>query len=94
MPEVHFDVRWPDHSESHCYSPSTVIHDYLRSGEAYPLSEFLRLSREALTMAADRVEQKFGFRCSSAETQLLAIETRGRQFASVDDARVTVTRIR
>jgi hypothetical protein len=39
------------------------------------------------------VEQKFGFRCSSAETQLLAIETRGRQFAGVEDARVTVTRI-
>ena len=94
MPEVHFDVRWPDHSESHCYSPSTVIHDYLRSGEAYPLSEFLRLRRAALTLAADRVAQKFGFRCSSAETQLLAIETRGRQFASVDDARGTVTRIR
>ena len=48
---------------------------------------------EALTLAADRVEQKFGFRCSSAETQLLAIETRGRQFAGVEDARVTVTRI-
>lgn len=93
MPEVHFNVRWPDHSEQRCYSPSTVIHDFLRAGESYPLAEFLTRSRDALTLAGDRVERKYDFRCTSADSQLLALETRGRQFAGQSNARVTVTRV-
>lgn len=93
MPEVHFDVCWPDNSEMHCYSPSTVVHEFFRAGESYPLAEFLQLSRDALTRAGDRVEAKYGFRCTSADSQLLAIETRGRHFRDVVDARVTVRRI-
>ncbi len=93
MPEVHFDLHWPDGSEMHCYSPSTVVRDYFHAGESYPLAEFLRLSHDALTLAGDRVEAKYGYRCSSADSQLLAIERRGRQFANQARARVTVTRI-
>ncbi|ASK34413.1 MSMEG_0570 family nitrogen starvation response protein [Alloalcanivorax mobilis] len=93
MPEVYFDVRWPDDSEMHCYSPSSVVHDYFRAGARYPLAEFLTLSRNALTLAGDRVEARFGFRCTSADSQLLAIETRARQFADHMDAAVTVLRV-
>ncbi|MET9080315.1 hypothetical protein ABZX77_00205 [Streptomyces sp. NPDC004237] len=32
MPEMYFDVRWPDGDVQRCYSPSTVIEDYFTVG--------------------------------------------------------------
>lgn len=29
MPEMYFHVRWPDGETQRCYSPSTVVEDYL-----------------------------------------------------------------
>jgi len=34
MPEMQFQIRWPDGSETFCYSPSLVIKDYLKLGSA------------------------------------------------------------
>nr|WP_296779584.1 MSMEG_0570 family nitrogen starvation response protein [Rhodococcus sp. (in: high G+C Gram-positive bacteria)] len=70
MPEMHFVVRWPDGREQSCYSPSLVMHDYLKSGTDYPVEEFVTLTSEALTVASDRVLAKFGMRCTSAAQQM------------------------
>ena len=90
MPIMHFDIRWPDASESHCYSPSLVIKDYLVPGCSYPLPEFLARTTEALNVASERVRAKFGFACSSALDQLGQIERRAVQFSSHPEAQVTV----
>jgi uncharacterized repeat protein (TIGR04042 family) len=66
MPEMYFRVTWPDGSAQRCYSPSLVIEDYLRVGESYSVAEFVRLSDEALTIASNRVREKYGFACTSA----------------------------
>ncbi|MDO0973353.1 MSMEG_0570 family nitrogen starvation response protein [Mycolicibacterium frederiksbergense] len=66
MPEMTFEVRWPDGSTQRCYSPSLVIHDYLDTGGRYTVGEFVDLSGRALTEASDRVRAKFGFACTSA----------------------------
>ncbi|MGK2869222.1 MAG: MSMEG_0570 family nitrogen starvation response protein [Mycobacterium sp.] len=66
MPEMTFDVRWPDGSTQRCYSPSLVMHDYLTIGERYTVGDFLDRSDRALTVASDRVREKFGFACTSA----------------------------
>lgn len=66
MPEMTFEVRWPDGSTQRCYSPSLVIHDYLNTGRRYTVREFVDLSGRALTEASDRVREKFGFACTSA----------------------------
>jgi uncharacterized repeat protein (TIGR04042 family) len=66
MPEMTFAVRWPDGRESTHYSPSLVMHDYLRVGERYPVSDFVGRASEALAIASDRVRAKFGFACTSA----------------------------
>ena len=90
MPVMHFHLRWPDASESRCYSPSLVIKDYFEAGSDYPLPDFMRRCREALQIASDRVEAKFGFACSAALDQLAELETAARRFDRTPDARVRV----
>ncbi|KQW68358.1 MULTISPECIES: MSMEG_0570 family nitrogen starvation response protein [unclassified Methylibium] len=80
MPAMHFHLRWPDRSETRCYSPSLVIKDYLVPGSAYPLPEFLARSREALHIASERVRAKFGYACSMAMDQLAQIEATAERF--------------
>ena len=69
MPETRFRIRWPDGAEEDCYSPSSVIYDHLKAGQTYSVDDFDTRSRTALELAAQRVEAKYGFRCSSADAQ-------------------------
>jgi len=88
MPEMHFVIRWPDGTEARCYSPSLVVREYLEVGRAYPLADFLELSRTMLRIGSERVRAKYGFACSAAMDQLAAIEERAVGVAL--DAPVTV----
>ncbi|KAF1069549.1 hypothetical protein APR50_21125 [Variovorax paradoxus] len=88
MPVMHFQVRWPDASESRCYSPSLVVRDFLAPGERYALDDFLRRTREALGIASERVRAKYGFACSQAMDQLAEIERIAARFEPA--AEVTV----
>ncbi len=88
MPAMHYQLRWPDASESTCYSPSLVIKDYFEAGTSYALPDFLRRVREATQIASDRVAAKFGYACSRASDQLTTIETQAARFAGDPDARV------
>ena len=90
MPEMTFRIRWPDGAEEVCYSPSLVIRDYFVSGESYDLADFLERSRVALTIANERVLEKYGMPCSRALAQLARIETAASTFAETPDARVAV----
>lgn len=66
MPEMTFEVRWPDGRLQRCYSPSLVMHDYLSAGSDYSVSDFVERSGTALAEASERVRAKFGFACTSA----------------------------
>ncbi|WP_458232283.1 MSMEG_0570 family nitrogen starvation response protein [Roseateles sp. P5_E8] len=90
MPAMHYRLRWPDASETLCYSPSLVMHDYLRPGDDYPLAELLSRVREATRIANERVQAKFGFTCSRAGDQLLQTEAHAAAFATDAEARVRV----
>lgn len=90
MPVMHFRVRWPDGSETRCYSPSLVVQDYLSPGQRYALPDFVHRSREALGIASDRVRAKFGFACSQAMDQLAEIERIAARFEAQADAQVAV----
>lgn len=90
MPVMHFRVRWPDDSETRCYSPSSVVQDFFAPGERYPLEDFLQRSREALGIASERVRAKYGFACSQAMDQLAEIERIATRFTGAADAEVTV----
>ena len=82
MPEMYFQVRWPDGETQRCYSPSTVIADFLASGTSYPIADFVERSRRALGIASDRVRDKYGFACSAAADQLAEIEQTAARYAT------------
>ena len=90
MPVMHFHLRWPDASESRCYSPSLVIKDYFQPGSDYPLADFMHRAREALRIASDRVEAKYGFACSAALDQLHQLEAAAGRFDATPQAQVRV----
>lgn len=90
MPAMHYTLRWPDGSESRCYSPSQVIHDYFEPGGDYPLADFLARVRAATAIANERVQAKFGFLCSRAGDQLAEIERRAAAFTDHPAAAVRV----
>lgn len=90
MPAMHYTLRWPDTSETVCYSPSLVIQDYFQPGQAYALESFMAQLREATAIANERVRAKFGFACSRAGDQLAQLETLSRRWAGQPDARVEV----
>lgn len=82
MPEMTFDVRWPDGSTASCYSPSLVMHDHLETGGRYRVAEFVDRSSRALREASDRVQVRYGMACASAVQQ----EAEIRQVAALFDA--------
>lgn len=88
MPAMHYRLRWPDASESTCYSPSLVIRDFFEPGASYALPDFLQRVRQATQIASERVAAKFGFACSRAADQLLDIETQAARFSDQPDARI------
>ena len=90
MPEVWFKVRWPDGSSNVCYSPSTVIERYIAAGQRYTLRSFLEVARSALEAASQRVEAKFGYRCTSADDQLQQIEAIVDKMAIETPGEVTI----
>lgn len=90
MPEVHFHIRWPDQSETRCYSPSSTIMQFLTAGRSYPLSEFLGLSRKALEHGSERVRQKYGYGCGQAQWQIAEIERLAARFLDTPAAYVSV----
>jgi len=89
MPEINFKIQWPDGKQEVCYSPSLVVQKYFESGECYSLADFVARSREALTIASDRVQAKYGFPCSRALGQLQQIETTAKRYDSLPEASVT-----
>lgn len=81
MPELHFQLRWPDDEVAWYYSPSTSIHQHFAPGVGYPLPDFLVRARAAMHQAAERVRAKYGFYCSSALDTLNTIERKAATFA-------------
>jgi uncharacterized repeat protein (TIGR04042 family) len=90
MPEMLFDIRWPDGATEQCYSPSLVIKDYLTPGQDYSLGDFMWRIRTALKTASDRVREKYGFACSRAMGQLAKLEAGAKRFDAVPGGTVTV----
>ncbi|MEM9447755.1 MAG: MSMEG_0570 family nitrogen starvation response protein [Cyanobacteria bacterium P01_E01_bin.6] len=85
MPEIRFQIEWPDGTQDLCYSPSLVVKDYFIPGENYELTDFVARSREALTIASDRVRAKYGMPCGLALGQLKQIEETASQYSAASD---------
>ena len=90
MPEIRFQIHWPDGHQDTCYSPSLVVKDYFAPATDYPLADFVARSRTALTIASDRVQAKYGMPCSLALGQLRQIEATASRYDHLPTPRVTV----
>jgi uncharacterized repeat protein (TIGR04042 family) len=92
MPEMRFQIQWPDGTEDTCYSPSLVIKDYFTPGETYSLADFLEKSRTALQIASDRVRAKYGFPCGRAMGTLQALEQTATRYQTLDEPTVSIVK--
>jgi uncharacterized repeat protein (TIGR04042 family) len=88
MPEIRFNIQWPDGSQDSCYSPSLVVKKYFEPGQDYPLLDFVERSRSALSIASERVRAIYGRPCGLALGQLERIEEKAKQFNSLVDPQV------
>jgi uncharacterized repeat protein (TIGR04042 family) len=88
MPEIRFQIQWPDESQDTCYSPSLIVKDYFTPNTSYDLDDFVRRSRTALTIASDRVQAKYGRPCALALAQLQDIESKAHGYKQEPDAKV------
>lgn len=89
MPEVRLQLQWPDGETSEFYSPSTVVLDYLRPGEALSVSELERRGVRALREASERVRARYGFACSRTDEEEQRLIQRVGGYAGEDTVRVT-----
>lgn len=90
MPVTYFRIRWPDQSETNCYSPSSVVKEFLTPDSSYEIADFLERTRTALNLASERVRAKYGYTCSSAMDQLAQLEESARRYADRPGASVKV----
>jgi len=81
MPEIRFQIEWPDGSQETCYSPSLIVKDYFAPDSEYTLEDFVERSRTSLKIASDRVLAKYGMPCSLALGQLQRIEATATQYS-------------
>jgi uncharacterized repeat protein (TIGR04042 family) len=90
MPEVRFQITWPDDSQDSCYSPSLIVKEYFTPNTEYDLVDFVERSRTALNIASDRVKAKYGFPCGLALGQLQEIEAKAAKFSEIAHPKVKV----
>lgn len=88
MPEIHFQIQWPDGSQETCYSPSLVVKDYFIPNSDYDLSDFVERSHIALKIASDRVYAKYGIPCGLALGQLHEIKLKSTQYSHLSQPKV------
>jgi uncharacterized repeat protein (TIGR04042 family) len=90
MPETRFQIEWPDGSQETCYSPSSVVKKYFSVNESYDLEDFLSRVSEALNLASDRVQAKYGRPCGLALGQLQEIEMNARKYRGLYHPKVKI----
>ncbi|MBD1804805.1 MSMEG_0570 family nitrogen starvation response protein [Microcoleus sp. FACHB-SPT15] len=88
MPEIRFQIQWPDGSKETCYSPSLIVKDYFTPESEYAIEDFVERSRTSLKIASDRVLAKYGMPCSLALGQLQRIEATANQYSHFPQPKV------
>ena len=92
MPEIRFQVQWPDGIQEECYSPSLIVKEYFTPNSEYDLADFVKRSQTALQIASDRVAAKYGMPCSLALNQLKRIESTAAQYDDLPNPKVQVVK--
>ena len=75
MPEYRVAVRWPDGDQDEIYSPSSIVREFLRPSAHLLVTDFVVLSRDALTAASHRVQAVYGTPCGRAWSEIRRLES-------------------
>jgi uncharacterized repeat protein (TIGR04042 family) len=67
-----------------------VVEDYFSVGDTYTVPDFVKRSREALSVASERVRAAYGFPCGNAARQIVEIERWAAALGDAPAGRVTV----
>ena len=89
MPEVRLQLQWPDGATSEFYSPSTVVLEYLRPGDALSVAELEQVGVQALHEASERVRARYGFACTRTDEEERRLRQRLVGYDSSATVRVT-----
>jgi uncharacterized repeat protein (TIGR04042 family) len=92
MPEIRFQIQYPDGVQATCYSPSLIVKEYFTPDTEYTLEDFVERSRTALNIASDRVKAKYGFPCGLALGQLREIEAKAKDYRAMPQPTVRFLR--
>jgi len=57
MPEIRFQIQWPDGSQEACYCPSLVVKNYFTPNSDYALDDFVERSPLKLKDCSCELEQ-------------------------------------
>jgi len=93
MPERILIVKWPDSQQQKIYSPSSIISTYFNAGDQFEVQDFLNKSMEALQHASHRVEEKYGYACSSAMSSIEMVISKANEFSVENQGKVEVLAI-
>ncbi len=80
MPVTYLTIIWPNNEEDQVYSPSSVIKEFFTKESELKVDDFLITIQNALNESSERVRMKFGFACTSAESELNRIRHLCQQF--------------
>lgn len=80
MPVTYITIEWPNNEKDQIYSPSSVIAEFFNKGEILTVDTFLIQCQKSLSEASERVRQKFGYACTSAEAESYRIKQKCQEF--------------
>ena len=80
MPVTYVYIEWPDGETDQVYSPSSVVEEYFSPGGSMEIKAFAETCSESLAKASERVRQKFGYACTSAQAEQHRISERCKTF--------------
>lgn len=92
MPSTTLIIQWPNTEVDEIYSPSSIIHEYFKEGQQFSKADFEKTSIEAFTHASKRVEEVYGYECSSAKASLANIMAKLENLQNMEDT-ITVVNI-
>lgn len=90
MPEMRFEIEWPDGARQTCYSPSLVVKEHLEPGRSYDVADFVARCQAALGIASERVRAKYGVPCGQARAESERIARAAAAFTDRPGAKVRV----
>ena len=88
MPVTYVNIEWPNKETDQVYSPSSVVKEYFNSGETLTVQEFLNTCNQSLDIASERVREKFGYACTSAQSESQRIEEKCKNFTALEHVKI------